>query len=266
MNPEPNPPSDPADKLFRDSLVVSDPHFSGRAQLGLRTSLIAHTLVLAAVILIPIYWPEALPEQPDLMVRLIFNPPPPPPPPPLKGSSIAPKVEQTKPVTPDPHPETPKFTEPETPKDEAKVQPEEKVSANEVYGSENGSATGDAAGIEGGVEGGVVGGVLGGVLGGCVGCTGDGPVMDYDQAPRPIKITRPRYPQDAFIKKVEGKVVVEILIDATGKVIRARVIQSVPLLDKAAIETVYQWIFSPAVKRGRPVATLALAPVDFRIF
>lgn len=91
------------------------------------------------------------------------------------------------------------------------------------------------------------------------------PVMDYDQAPRPIKMTRPTYPREAFDKKIEGTVIVQILIDATGRVVRARVIQSVPLLDAAAVRTVYQWAFSPAVKHGQPVATLAHAPIAFKI-
>jgi TonB family protein len=91
------------------------------------------------------------------------------------------------------------------------------------------------------------------------------PVMDYDQAPRAIKITRPTYPREAFDKKIEGTVIVEILIDSTGRVARARVIQSVPLLDAAAVRTVYQWAFSPAVKHGRPVPTLAHAPIVFVI-
>jgi hypothetical protein len=42
--------------------------------------------------------------------------------------------------------------------------------------------------------------------------------------------------------------------------------QSVPLLDAAAIQTVQQWLFQPAVKHGRPVATIAQAPVTFRIY
>ena len=120
--------------------------------------------------------------------------------------------------------------------------------------------------MPGGVEGGVVGGSLDGVVGGCVGCTGDGPVMDYDQPPRPIKITRPQYPQEAFVKKIEGTVEVEILIDIDGRVVRARVVQSVPMLDAAALQTVYQWVFSPAIKGGHPVATIARAPVAFRIY
>jgi TonB family protein len=120
-------------------------------------------------------------------------------------------------------------------------------------------------GMEAGVEGSVLGGAPGGVLGGPMGGTGIVPVMDYDQPPRAIKITRPQYPREAFFKNVEGTVIVEILINATGRVVRARVIQSVPLLDAMALQTVYQWAFSPAVKNGRPVLTLAHAPITFRI-
>jgi protein TonB len=99
-----------------------------------------------------------------------------------------------------------------------------------------------------------------------VGGTGDVPVLDYDQPPRQLKSTRPQYPPDAFTKKIQGTVVVEILIDAKGKVVRALVVQSVPMLDAAALQTVYQWVFSPAIKNGRAVASKATAPVTFRIF
>lgn len=92
------------------------------------------------------------------------------------------------------------------------------------------------------------------------------PQMDYDQPPRPIKIVKNLYPQKAFDQKIEGIVEVEILIDATGKVARARIVQSIQGLDQAALETVYQWRFSPAVKKGLPVATIARAPVQFRIY
>jgi protein TonB len=124
--------------------------------------------------------------------------------------------------------------------------------------------------MEGGVEGGVVGGLPGGVLGGVIGGTGRGTVpvveRDYDRPPRPIRMTRPVYPQEAFVKKVEGTVLLELLIDANGQVVRARVLQSVPLLDDAALEAVGQWLFAPAVKHGRPVATVAQAPISFRIY
>jgi outer membrane biosynthesis protein TonB len=38
------------------------------------------------------------------------------------------------------------------------------------------------------------------------------------------------------------------------------------MLDAAALQTVYQWLFEPARKHGVPVATIAHAPVAFRIY
>jgi protein TonB len=252
------------DDLFTGSLVVTDPHFQKRG-LGGWVSVGLHVGVLAAAVLLPIFWPEALPDQKDYIRALLYNPPPPPPPPLPKGTALVQKQQVAKPTTPEAT-KTPEFVEPQTPKEETLVQPEDKAPEADQFGSDTGSDVGLPEGMEGGVEGGVVGGVPGGVIGGCIGCTGDGPVLDYDQPPRPVKITRPAYPQEAFIKKIEGVVELEILIDATGRVVHARVVKSIPLLDHAAKETVFQWQFSPAMKKGRPVATRANAPVTFRIF
>jgi protein TonB len=226
-------------------------------------SLAAHTLLIAAVILVPSLWPIEMPDIPDYVVRLVYNPPPPPPPPLPRGNPFLRKQELPKPATTaEVEPQKPTLT---MPVEDAPLRPEDRVNVSEQAGSANGSDAGMPEGMESGVVGGVPGGVPGGVVGGCVGCTGDNPVMDYDQPPKLIKTVRPQYPQEAFVKKVEGDVLVEILIDATGRVVRARVLQSIPQLDAAAIQTVYQWQFSPAVKQGRPVATIAHAPVRFRI-
>jgi protein TonB len=261
---------DPGEGLFANVLVESSRAKKTRWQkLGGEASVVLHVAVLAAIVFVPIFFPGENPDQKDYIRALLYDPPPPPPPPLPKGSSA--KPEQAKPETPKPVVEKPTqkdFTAPiETnqPK-EAKLEPEQGVRPEDQFGSETGSEFGDPLGMEGGIEGGVVGGVPGGVLGGTLGGTGTGPVMDYDSAPRPVKITRPQYPQEAFIKKIEGTVIVEILIDSSGRVVRARVIQSVPLLDAAALQTVYQWVFQPAVKHGRPVATIAHAPVAFRIY
>jgi protein TonB len=259
------------DNLFAANLVASTPRRRTRWQrISAQFSLVAHVVIVVAIVFVPIFLPEELPDQGDR--RIVFFDPPPPPPPPLpRGSPL--KPQQAKPETPKAVTEAPKpkpeFTAPiETrqPQQTAQLQPEAGIRPEDQFGSLTGSDFGDPLGMEEGVEGGVVGGVPGGVLGGVLGGTGTGPVMDYDAAPRPIKITRPQYPQEAFVKKVEGTVVVEILIDSQGRVVRARVIQSVPLLDAAALQTVYQWIFQPAVKHGRPVPTIAHAPVAFRIY
>jgi protein TonB len=246
------------------SLIASAPAPS-RVWSGARYSLPVHVVVLALIVLVPLFWPEAPPDQPDYIKALIYNPPPPPPPPLPKGSALVQKQDRAQPTTPDPTPHD-KFTQPVEKPTEDPIKPENKIAENQQVGSETGSDLGVPEGMEGGVEGGVVGGVPGGVLGGVIGGTGDGPVMDWDQAPRAIKQVKPIYPQDAFIKKIEGTVVVEVLIDSTGHVARTRVIQSVPALDAAAIQTVNQWVFAPAVKHGRPVATIVHVPVTFRIF
>jgi periplasmic protein TonB len=252
-------------ELFADALVVSDPPRHARS-FSLPVSIFGHSFAIALLVLIPLFWPEIPPDHPDYIRALIYNPPPPPPPPLPKGSGLIEKTEPAKQVTPDTKPETPTLTaDIEVPK-EVPLKPEARVPETEQAGSVTGSDFGVTEGMEEGQEGGVVGGVPGGVLGGVVGGTGDGPVLDYDQAPRGIKITRPQYPQEAFVKKVEGTVELEILIDSTGRVVRAKVVRSIPLLDAAAIQTVLQWVFAPAIKNGRPVATIATAPVTFRIF
>jgi protein TonB len=259
------------DNLFATGLASSGPRPRTRWQrIAGRASLLGHLLVLLLVIFVPIFMPEELPEQGDRRV-VFFDPPPPPPPPLPKGNPLQPqqaKPETPKPVSTETKPK-PEFTAPiqtPQPQETAKLEPEAGVRPEDQFGSATGSDFGDALGMEEGVEGGVVGGVPGGVLGGVLGGTGTGPVMDYDSPPRPLKQTRPQYPQEAFVKKIEGTVLVEILIDSQGRVARARVIQSVPLLDAAALQTVYQWVFQPAVKHGRPVATLAHIPVTFRIY
>lgn len=264
--PRPDRPVLLPDNLFADLVVSNPPALSRRARATLRVSAVAHVAAVAAMVLVPILAPPPAPEQPDYIRALIYDPPPPPPPPLPKGSALVQKAEPPKPVTEEPHPEKPRFEAPVENPTPAELRPEAGAHASDQFGSPTGSDIGVPEGMEGGIEGGVVGGVPGGVLGGVIGGTGTGPVLDYDQPPRLLKSTKPVYPQEAFIKKIEGTVLLEILIDTNGRVSRARVIQSIPLLDAAALQTVYQWIFSPAVKHGRPVPTIAQAPVGFKIY
>lgn len=263
------------DNLFLGNLVTSGQKprsfWQRLAGPGGRTSLVTHVVVVALIIFIPIFTPPDLPDQRDYIRALLYDPPPPPPPPLPKGSKLREEPvtpEPPKPVVEEPPDET-QFTAPietPTPTEVADLQPEDAVSPDDQFGSEFGSDFGVPEGMEEGVDGGMVGGIPGGVLGGVLGGTGTGPVMDYDSGPRPLKTTRPVYPQEAFVKKVEGQVLVEATIDTTGRVVRARVLQSIPMLDAAALQCVYQWLFEPAFKNGRPVPTIIHAPVTFRIY
>jgi TonB family protein len=84
--------------------------------------------------------------------------------------------------------------------------------------------------------------------------------------PKPIHIARPQYPAAAYAKKVEGTVIVDLLIGEQGEVAYAEIRRSIPDLDAAALDCVRQWTFQPAQVDGSPRATVAHAPVAFRIY
>lgn len=237
----------------------------------LAATALLHVVAVAALVLVPLFAPDALSEWgPDPIRVLIYDPPPPPPPPLPLGSTTGGREKVRAPVEPKTLP-TPAVLAPSTltaPVEKMAMRGDSVGLTVEAPGSPHGSESGVPEGMEEGVPGGVVGGIPGGVVGGVIGGTGTGlvPVRDVDRPPRLLQQVRPSYPSEAFVKKVEGTVVIEIVIDERGVVVRTRIVRSVPLLDAAAVAAVRQWIFAPALKQGRAVATLAIAPVTFRIF
>lgn len=89
--------------------------------------------------------------------------------------------------------------------------------------------------------------------------------LDYDEPPKPERITKPIYPRRAFDACVEGTVLL-IGIDATGSVSASKVVESRDGLDEAALACVKNWRFKPARKGGIAVGNVAVAPVLFRIY
>lgn len=62
------------------------------------------------------------------------------------------------------------------------------------------------------------------------------------------------YPDSAKILGIEGRVVVEALIELDGSVSKVEVARSVhPLLDEAAVSAMKRAKFSPAMANGEPV-------------
>ena len=78
-------------------------------------------------------------------------------------------------------------------------------------------------------------------------------------------MTRPKYPKEPFDNRIEGTVEIRFVIDEKGRVTEPTVVKSIPGLDKAALDCVKKWKFTPARKQGRPVKATALAPISFRI-
>jgi TonB family protein len=81
--------------------------------------------------------------------------------------------------------------------------------------------------------------------------------------PRKIKDVKPVYPAIAQSAHVGGVVVIEATIGPDGKVIDAKVLRSVPLLDQAALDAVRQWEYTPTLLNGVPVPVLVTVTVNF---
>mgnify|MGYP000503876593 CR=1 FL=1 len=88
-----------------------------------------------------------------------------------------------------------------------------------------------------------------------------------DERPKPQQQRAPEYPSSARRKGVEGRVVLNLLIDEDGNVAKAKVVESQPpgVFDEAALAAARSWRFSPARYQGQAVKTWARQPVPFRL-
>jgi len=92
-----------------------------------------------------------------------------------------------------------------------------------------------------------------------------GEYVYVEELPEALTKVAPIYPDAARQARVEGTVVVQALVGTDGRVKEALVMQSIPMLDDAAVESVRQWVFKPAESRGRPVAVWIATPIRFSL-
>jgi len=84
------------------------------------------------------------------------------------------------------------------------------------------------------------------------------------KAPTKIKHVDPVYPAMAKSARVGGVVIVEATIGPDGKVIDAKVLRSIPLLDQAALDAVQQWEYTPVLLNGVPVPVVITVTINFK--
>jgi protein TonB len=75
----------------------------------------------------------------------------------------------------------------------------------------------------------------------------------------------PVYPPIAQAARVQGIVIIEATIAEDGRVINARILRSIPLLDGAALEAVRQWHYTPSILNGVPVPVIMTVTVNFTL-
>lgn len=128
--------------------------------------------------------------------------------------------------------------------------------------------TGDRDGVGSGSGQGIGEGSGGGLGAGTGGGTGDGvyqPGAGIDP-PTLVKEVRPIYTDDARRQRIQGDVILEIVVRSDGSVGSIRVRRSLGGgLDQRAIEAVRQWRFTPARRHGTPVDVAVEVAVEFKL-
>ena len=81
--------------------------------------------------------------------------------------------------------------------------------------------------------------------------------------PKKTKYVKPVYPKAALDARVQGEVVLEVVVGPNGRVTDTRVIRSVPKLDQAAIDATMQAQYEPVHINGIPVSVTTMVTHTF---
>jgi TonB family protein len=129
-------------------------------------------------------------------------------------------------------------------------------------GTGGGFGTGEGSGVGAGRGPGVGEGIGGGTGGGYY-RPGGGVT-----APVPVKQVRPDYPEEAMRERIQGSVVLEVVVRADGTPDVLRVVEPIDRgpLDREAARAVRQWRFLPGRRNGVPVDVLVTVVVDFVLY
>ena len=243
MSDQPRPSHD----LFRD--VTDTRPRAGRATGGtLAASIVAHALILAAVIVVPLLATDVLPPLADSVG--VFRPDAPPPPDPP-----APAITRTR------------AANPQVTRNAAPVEPPDEIRDEVVRPPHTDFTVGVAPPTGDGLFTGIDGGT---------GPALPRPPPPAPAPPKPVRLSAyemprkihdvaPLYPELAQRARVEGVVIIEAVIAVDGTVRDARVLRSVALLDRAALDAVKQWRYAPTRLNGVAVPVIVTVTVQFRL-
>jgi protein TonB len=255
-----------------DVIVGRHPNPAPRDIVPMVISWAVHTILVGTVVVLPLLFATdhlpAVPKEVLTYVPAVATPPPPPPPPP--AAMPAAKQDVARPAsrpapTPRPVLQAPSVVPRELPPPVAWSADEEALAFDAVD-----------AGF-GGVPGGVPGGLFGGVVGGVAEVpmppppaappapVARPPVRTGGQikAPALVKRVPPVYPPLAGTAQVQGVVILEATVGRDGRVEDVTVLRSAPLLDRAAIDAVRQWIYDPLLLNGKAERFVLTVTVSF---
>lgn len=253
-----------------DVIVDRHPNTTPRDFTPLVISWALHTLLVAAVVVLPlIFATDRLPDLPKEVLTYVpaIAPPAPPPPPPAPATAATPAARPSPRPVPRPLPVL-----------EAPVVVPRSLPSPIEFGTDDEDVTafGNVDGVSGGVIGGVPSGVIGGIVGGVAEIPAPPPPAPpapvarppvraggQIQAPALVKRVSPVYPPLALTAQVRGVVILEAIVDRDGRVEDVTVLRSVPLLDRAAVDAVRQWVYAPLLLNGKAERFVLTVTVSF---
>lgn len=207
---------------------------------------IALAIVTATLVVVESPVPRAV-----MMMAFVAAPlPPPPPPPPPKAPEPAQTASKPMPTNPAAAP----------------VEPPKEILAE-----------GPPIELDDETFEGVPGGVVGGIAGGLEPLAPPPPPPPPPEPRKPVRVggvikepalvyrVEPVYPGVAISANIQGTVILEAMVDEEGNVASLKVLRSVPVLDKPALDAVKQWRYSPVILNGRPEKFILTVAVTFRL-
>ena len=235
-------------RTFFDQVLVPESPKRGSGWMK-AASLVVHVVIVLAILILPITAAFDLPgvytSLPPVMLAQVAKIPPPPPPAMPSAPSPAPVATQTVPL------EAPPAVIAEVERPPAPAPP-------------------SPLGVPGGI------GTIANLQGvGINNSTLSVPPAPDEQKPRRVGgdvippertvYKAPQYPPAAQAARIEGTVILEAIIDADGVVQNVKVLKSVPLLDRAAIEAVQQWRYKPTRLNSVAIPVIMSVTVTFTL-
>lgn len=250
--------------LLAEAMLENSPTKPPRRMADFIVSATVQTIFLMGLLLLPLYFTEAIDIHQFNRILLAAPPQPaaPLPPAPLAAARAAASKRNAVSVER-------RFVAPMViPRQVARV-------TEEPVGNELGVAALPGEGIPGGVMGEIPGGVTGGVIGGNL--SGPAPPSPINSSPKsPIRVggvkaprlifgPDPVYPLLAKHSKISGAVVIDAVIDTQGNVVEMHPTSGNPLLLIAAMEALRRRKYEPTIVGGQAYPVRLLVTITFEL-
>lgn len=234
--------------MFEDAMFESTGSIHTRSRRWMLATLLLNSSILVSLVLIPLFYPEALPHE-SLSILLTAPPPPPQPatapatrqrvfhgiPQMDRGALIAPRLIPT---------DIARFRDVGSPVDSSLGLgdlPGATLAPSDVFPAQSKPTVAPAA--------------------------KPGPVRVSSSvaAGRLVGKTLPVYPRIAVAARVEGTVILQATISAAGTIENLRVVSGPAMLQQAALDAVKQWRYQPFLLDGEPVEVETTVNVVFAL-